>query len=261
MQNFRGALPLALATTWPALAQAAITHIEAVVENTTINGAPVVFGGGGNATTSTGAGTSNDGKWHLRTTANLGLENSFWETDTSGSAGAGTFETTEDLITTITLPGPVTYRLYGHWFGSIVSGNYYDISFRVGSTGSFTEFDLTNSTLSTEDGSEFVNVSKTRTNFSGTLNANTWGLMISDLGEHTLTEDLPTVSIYVNGPDRDLASLNLSPTPVGLPDNNWLAQRTGYEGIGYELVPEPTSWYLMTAGLYTIVAVRRVRRR
>jgi hypothetical protein len=244
-------------------APAAIVYVDAVsstgvgIGNTTINGSFVDTTASGNATNSTG-GSATDNKWNVRpqqtNVSYNGTGTTYaWEADT----GATSVENTPDLITTITLPGPGTYNLYGLFWSSNLSGGYYDAAFRVGSVGPFSNFDKLNSPEAAADGSNFAGTVLTRTN---TPTTPAWSLYIADLGQFTFGDALPTVDIYVNGPDRDLSGYNPLPSSYSATNFN-VQQRTLYDGVGYQVVPEPASCLLLCLAAIGGVAVRLKSRR
>lgn len=170
--------------------------------NTTINGAWVDTATGGNATISTSAGSGSDGQWHvrLRTTVNGG---EVWE--------AGGAETPPVLITTLSLPAGL-YDLYGLFWNNAGNAGLWDVQFRVGPSGPFSNFNQGNAILSAADGSDFVNATMTRDDAG-----NYQVLLIAPLGRFALTG---SVDVHVN--PADLLSSG--------------DDRTWYDGVGYAAV-------------------------
>ena len=171
-----------------------INYVDAVPNttgsdgNTTINGALVNTGTDGNATASspgtTGGGNAADGFWHVRTFDNVN-GGTVWETDGTSD------EVTEPLVTTLTLP-PGTYNFYGLFHNNNSNKGFWDVAFRVGSTGDFTIFDKTNAMLASANAREFVSPIATR--------AGVQWLLIAPLGQYEVDES-GTISFYINGPD------------------------------------------------------------
>jgi hypothetical protein len=195
-----------------------ITYIDANVTNTTLNGNALVEGINYIQHSTTDPA---NGLWGLRLRPNCN-GGSVWETDTSASG-----EITEPLVTTITIPNPGTYKIYGLFCISNQGTSRWDCSFSLGSDGPYKLFDKTNAALA-----------KT-SDFEGTvLVADTGGTSYFFLAEiaviTTTTADEP-VSVYIQGED------------VYSGDD-----RTWYEGLGYQVVTEAHSPNPVNKeGLYT----------
>lgn len=215
--------------------EAQITYVDSTVQtnvsgsyNTTLNGTLVNFSGGGNATTSSGQGSLTDGLWHwrLRSTVNGGA---LWEGD--GTTGIAT-----PLLQTLSL-APGTYNLYGLFWnnGNNVRGSTgnWDASFRVGDTGGYTFFDVDNTIPTTPTGTEFANSVITRDGVNAQV------LDIAPLGQFTISSG--SMNIYI-----------LAPSSASTFD-----QRTWFDGLGYEAVPEPTSGILLGLGGLMLLFRRR----
>jgi hypothetical protein len=234
--NVLGILAAAL---FASSASGAITYVDAVPNtNTTINGAAVIFPPtvGANSTI-TSSGT--DGLWRYRVEAGTAGGN-VWESDNTAAAG----ETTDPLITSISL-GPGTYNLYGIFRDQADTASYWDASFSLDGT-SFSTFDYRTATLAASDGSEFTNPADL-----GTIPLAGGLIYFANFGQVTLLA--PTVvPIYVQGLQQDLTGA--SPAQA-----NNTGQRTWYEGVGYSLVPEPSSLMLSLCGVMGLVASRRRR--
>jgi hypothetical protein len=221
-------------------AWSAIVYVDATPNtngadgNTTVNGAPVELGGSAvgsvNVTTSgTGSGTNN--LWRYRAFPGVAAGDNLWESDENGD----NIETTAPLITTIDL-GPGTYNLFGMFR---VQGTTYDVAFSLDGI-TYGEFDGANTTAAAADGSDFLNPDDL-----GNIEDTIGDTFIASIGQVTLPAG-GSVAIYVQGPDRDLGT---DPVNSG--------QRTRYEGVGYELVPEPTSLLLLSLGVSVAGIVRR----
>jgi hypothetical protein len=208
---------------------------------------------GFNYTVATNSGT--DGFWQYRNLTGVNLVNgsNLWQTDAAGTVPNG--ESTQSLVTTITglTPGE-QYNLYVmFWGGQTATGNNWDVAARVGDTGQYTVFKHRTTPVpnltgyidgglgidTTATGTEFTNAAPsviTRA-FSGTQSH----LLYGSLGTVTISGS-GAVSIYVQGPDVDPASSTSE-------------RRTYYEGVGYEIVPEPQSFLLISLG--SLVALGR----
>lgn len=220
-------------------------------------------------TNATSTNSATDNKWWYRPDSgtqgaggNIWAGGAGWETDTNASHNSGLSEDTNPLKVSIQLPAG-TYRLYGFYFDAADvdddgvdpvanPGNFfYDCSFSVDTTGSgpgtFAVFNQFNSDPA--DPSEFVSatgiVFKTAIGHTNP-NVAPWTLMKASLGEVTLAAPT-TVDIYVQGVYVDYSQSATKPTgwtETALNSN----QRTEFEGIGYELVPEPKSMVMFIMG-------------
>jgi hypothetical protein len=225
-------------TAWGAIVYVDATPNTAIgVGNTSVNGAFAVLGaappaGGANVQTGSSTGSGTDGFWHYRTDA-ASAGGLYWETDTTTSAG----ETTAPLITTISL-GPGTYDLFGLFRPQ---ASTHDIAFSLDGS-SYTNFTTSNSLNAAGDGSDFSNPLDLNN-----IDHSIGNIHIASLGQVTLLS-ATTVSIFIQGPDLNVGGNNSG-------------QRTRYEGVGYQLVPEPSSIILVTIGvLGTSLLVRRRQR-
>lgn len=230
-------LTLAVAATFAPTAWGAIVYVDAVPNttgadgNTTIDGALVNFGTNATNLNTTGSGVGNDDLWNYRPGGEA-AGGSYWETDTASSAG----ESTLPLVTTVDL-GPGTYNLFGLFRPQ---ASTHDVSFSINGVD-YTDFTMSNSLAAAGDGSDFANPGDV-----GDIDAGIGDLYIASLGQVTLPA-AATVSIYAQGPDLNLGG-----------DNS--GQRTRYEGIGYEVVPEPASFVLVAIGIVGVATLRRKRR-
>jgi hypothetical protein len=229
--------------------------------NTTINGAIPVLGtnyqGGSGATS---GALQTDHLWYYRTptsTTNNGTppnNGSFWETDGSSAANS---ETAPPLITTITVPAPGTYNLYAMF---ITSGqNYGDIMVGVNNSDPSTHkyFNYQNmiggapfdtpgvSTLTTATATEFDNANSSPNPVQTRWAGGSFTMYLAELGQFNLAST--TVDFYITGPNV------ASPSTL-------VTQRTVYEGVAYELVPEPSGLILAAFGVTSaVVAIGRRR--
>jgi hypothetical protein len=285
MKNLFGFLVVLGLVSTTASVSGAIIYVDAVPNegtgggNTTVNGAAVTFNDldamtnpSGNTTKAAGSPgvAQTDGKWHYRTpssTTNATFppnNGSYWETDGSTVASS---ENAPPLITTISVPAPGTYNLYVMYIMS--TGNltgYGDIMVGVNNSDSSTHkyfnhqnassaapFDTPGvSTLTTATATEFDNVNsspspvRTRWASSGSFH-----MYLANLGQFDLTDTTVSFSFYITCPNVP-------------PATGTASQRTIYEGVAYELVPEPSALLLTSCGLILSVAVlgrRRTARR
>jgi hypothetical protein len=232
-------------------AWAVITYIdadpssEAMPGNTTINGAFVDTTATGNATASTGGGSVTDNKWHLRTLAEFnggsGISTETWSSDNNAAQD----EVTDPLITTFTLPAAGTYNLYGLFWNNwgvaqtVNTGNW-DADFRVGAVGAFTHFDKSNAQLLPVT-SGLLNTADFDVDLKVRNTNSVTALLMADLGQITVAG--PTaIDIYIQGSNPNTALAD---------------QRVQYEGIGYQLVPEPSAIVVLGTGIFGWVAARR----
>lgn len=231
--NILGFMAVALLAT---SASGAITYVDAVANttgadgNTTINGALVT---GSNTGT-----TSSDDLWRIRAVTEA-AGGALWESDTTTPA-----EGTSPLITSISL-GPGAYNLYGVFRDQPGTESYWDAAFSLDGVN-FTAFDYRHLKVkkALADGSEFTNPG-----IMGDIAAVGGAIYFADIGQVTLAS--PTlVSIYIQGPEQDL-------TGASPPQTGNTGQRTWYEGVGFELVPEPSGLTLTVCGLIGLVAARR----
>lgn len=227
-------LSLAIAATFAPAAWGAIVYVDAVPNttgadgNTTVDGALVNFGTNATNLNTTSSGVGTDGFWNYRPGTEA-AGGSYWETDTDNSAG----ESTLPLVTSVNL-GPGTYNLFGLFRPQ---ASTHDAAFSINGVD-YSNFAMGNSLAAALDGSDFVNPGDV-----GDIDAGIGDLYIASLGQITLPA-AATVSIYAQGPDLNLGG-----------NNN--GQRTRFEGIGYEVVPEPSSMLLITIGLLGIAMLRR----
>jgi hypothetical protein len=230
------------------IAEAApITYVDATANTTGVDGNTTI---NGNLVSGSNTGTSaTDGFWNNRALAGAN-GTGLWETDNSGAAG----ESTASLITTIALPGPGTYNLYAMFYSQggnnpagapnwdLAAGVSTDVSIPI--LANYVEGDA-NSILTTTGGTEFTATVVTRHN-----GADMW---MANLGQFTFdATQAAAVKFYINGPDRGTVNPN-TPSQVNFGERTW------YDGVGYEIVPEPTSISLLILG--SAAAALMVRRR
>lgn len=176
-----------------------------------------------------GAGTFNAGD------TDQGNVDDQWSERTFGAANggsvlvaAGTEDATPRLVTTFTLPGEGQYNIYGYYY---TIGSW-DASFTLGS-GSATTYTNSNGT----------NLAATTGHFTEAVVVNAGGsidLFEASLGVWDTTVNGLTVSVYIDDPETS-----------GGDDRTW------YDGVGYEAVPEPSTTALLGLGGLALILRRR----
>lgn len=253
-----------LALAWGAMlpsGKAAIIYIDAEPRtvadsngNTTINGALVdTAAGTGNVTASGGGGNATDNKWHIRTlsefNAGSGSTAEAWSTDDAFSAPV-TDETSEPLITTINLPTAGIYNLFGFFWNNGnstvgINGGNWDADFRVGGTGDFLHFDRTNTTLLMPD--------------SGVLNTFDFDVSVKVRNTAATPTTLLMASLGLFAADGPMS------VDIHIRGSNAIAsvgdQRTQYEGVGYSIIPEPSTFLLISVAWIAFLSHLDRRRR
>ena len=175
-----------------------IHFVDAGLDNTTING--MVPSEGVNYTTSSDYGVEDDGLWHYRDVGYLGYDDYLWE--------AYSGESCEPLIVSMILPTPGRYRIY------VLASlrDIWDISVSVdgGST-----YRTGNSSNSWYKGSYSVD-GKYPITFAGKY------MSIFTAGIVTTTKANQELQVYVDDYDSGISG----------------DQRTNFDGLGYEYIPE-----------------------
>ena len=178
--------------------RAAITYVDATTANTTLQGAPLVFGGN---YTSNAAQGAMDNQWHLRTS--VGNSNGVWTADELNS---GT-EDVAPLVTTINFPQAGGYRVFVYVWDSTDAGEDWDVRVRLGSAGGFHK--IQTSEIQPTDEARFTNAIVT--------SESPRQLMQIPVGVVVLT-NAGAVQLFVD----DDASIG--------------SRTTWYDGVGYEKV-------------------------
>ncbi len=195
-----------------------ITYVDAELNNTYIGGATAESG----VTYSTGS-TATDGKWRWRTMApqnGAGI----WESDAANVSGDA--ETTPDISVDMILPTAGVYDLYVLAYNNASNAGWWDIACRVGATGDFTVYNKLSPEITLAQASEFE---------AGVVINTTSNRHVKVLiGQYVATAANETVTVYINGFD----SWN------GVQHDH----RTVFDGIGYAMVPEPTTLLMLTMG-------------
>lgn len=234
--------------------------------NTTINGADLDFTSGtGNATTTT---SSTDNKWRSRPDdASMTANNVKW---TGGrgwecDASATLDENTAPLKISIDL-NPGTYNLYGFFFDQRDNGTtnaFYDAAFSVDTTGAgpgafanFTQFNSPLAAAGDFDDATGIVLTTFNDNFATTT---PWDLLEASLGQITLAAPT-TIDIYVQGPQIDYTNEAVQPTGWTAANFN-INQRTEFDGVGIQAVPEPSPIVLVLGALVGVTGLTGARRR
>ena len=188
-------------------AYAAITYVDATLENTTINGqAPQ------KNINYIDNGTNDDGLnglWGLR--LREGVNGGYlWNCDKTND------EQTVPLITNITIDGPAgDYAIYGFFLNSQQGNNHWDCAFSIDGGNSYRLF--------TKDNSMRAETS----DFDGSVavvdDAKDCRLLRGYIGTVTTRQPNEQLKVYVQGQSRGFFSGKI-----------WMDDRTWYEGIGYE---------------------------
>ena len=197
---------LVLITVLVSVSYAAITFVDADLDNTTINGELLNDG----VNYKYGSNSITDNFWGTRSRASVN-GGYIWTTDAPSDGVYA--ETTEPLVTTITIDAPAgEYRVFGMFYISMQGTGLWDCAFSL-------------------DGSNYINYTKDNSTraessfFDDTvLVADVDGsgyLFIVQLGSATITDSEKEVSVYVQGMDS------------GDVDN-----RTWFEGLGYQNATE-----------------------
>ena len=201
-----------------------IVYVDADTANSTLETSGALSLGV-NYTASTGAGLGTDDLWHERTLASVN-GGSAW------TAQAGGAETPERLVTQITLPEAGTYNIFGYqWINSAGTGGW-DCGFQLGS-GSNVAYDKNNTTDIAGTSGHFT---------TAVLVGSGDHLMEASLGTWNTATDGLTVTVYADGGFVTAGSDN----------------RTWYDGVGYEAIPEPATLGLIALSAFGVVVSRRI---
>jgi hypothetical protein len=212
------------------MAQGAYTYVDATTSNTTLDGAALVHGT--NVVADGSAGSSSDNLWTFRTAVGGFQDSNYFESDNANVSGDR--EDTGNLVTTITLPAIGTYDVVAVFTRS----NLRDIAARIGSAPTASDVFTTGNALNANQLADPLEIE-----FDNSyLNARGTNGGAAYLGQFTTTGINQTVSIYING----FNSL------AGTQD-----ERTQYEGIGFQLIPEPSSALLGGLGILALLRRRR----
>ncbi len=247
-------------------AQAAITFVDATPDtgpgtgNTTLNGDEIVFSGPGqNSTTTDNPG---NGLWDYRTQADANGGAFFTLTDgeygdgTIGTAGINGVDTPNDeddivpLIFTTDLADGL-YDIYGLFYNG-TSTQSFTTSFSVGDAASFEAFTGMNAGTSSGNTSSAtraptVDAADYTTPISTSILNGAATLREAYLGQFAVTGGELTVFI---SSQNELVKPSTASGVVG-------DERAWFEGIGFEVVPEPSSLALLGLGGLAMLSRRR----
>lgn len=210
---------------------AAVTYVDAFTNNTVLEtSGAIVF----QPTAGFNVGRANDASppgsdnlWGFR-------DRSFLNGTPAGVfVAAGTENVTQRLATTIALPSAGIYNISGFFWRNGASGAW-DVAFELGTSG------------------ETIYTGANATDISGNplltgMNANQDGgsatihLFQASLGQWNTAVNGLNVTVFVND----------ATNPTGVTDG-----RTWYDGVGYELVPEPSAALLSCLGLLFAIGRR-----
>lgn len=212
-------------------AAAAITYLDASADNTTL--------ADGSAYTPTATTINNDNQWSLRTLGN-GVT-----VYTANDSNATPGEDAPTLRTTISgLTGALSYNIYAYFWGA---GNDAPVNNQ--------RWDL------------LAGLSATSLAFHDTQNAVNLGHALGGVNPATyFTNTSPAVIVAES--DRRLYQVALGTAVadgnghirVFIDDAPGNINRTWYDGVGYELIPEPGSAMLVLPGLLGLLRRRRNER-
>ena len=228
---------LSAALLWPT-AQAAYTYVDATTSNTTLDGAALVDGSNFTDESGTGTGSTGDGLWTLRNGASFSTfegGDAFESDGGSTTTGPGDKEATGNLITTITLATAGTYDIVAIFTRS----NNRDIAAKIGAAPTASDIFTTANAFDANQ-----SVDPLAIEFDGSY-GNTRGTNsgAAYLMQVITTSDNETVQIYINGLESTSGST--------------VDERTQYDGVGYQLVPEPGSALLGLLGAGLLLRRRR----
>ncbi len=199
-----------------------ITFVDVTPDNATLNGATLVLDDNYVIPHS-----PLEGLWGYRTRTDV-EGGSVWVTD--GGETTGDAESTEALKVDLVLAEAGVYDLYAIIMNNNGGTGYWDVSTRIGDVGDFTDFNKNSAAMTAVAASDFDSPVTISTSTTGDMTAKVL------IGQYTTTTANETVSIYVNG------------------FNTWgeetRDQRTRFDGVGYEMVPEPATLILLSAGAF-----------
>ena len=191
-------------------AYAAVTYVDATLDNTTINGKKPQEG-----VTYIDDGMNDDdsnGLWGIR--LREGVNGGFlWNCDKVNE------EETEPLITSMEIEGePGEYYIYGFFLNSRNGDNNWDCSFSIDGGKSYSFF--------TKDNTSRAVASDFNSSVSVIDKAHDCRMHIACIGKIKVTEPRQQVDVYVQGQTRGFFSGKI-----------WMDDRTWYEGVGYSKEP------------------------
>lgn len=220
---------LSAAMLWPT-AQAAYTYVDATTSNTTLNGVALV------APTNflDGTSSSTDNLWSRRTGGSFDAfeGGDVWESDAGSSTGDR--ESTDPLITIIALPTAGTYDIVVLFN----RGSNRDVAARIGSAPTVSNIFTTGNAFNADQSADPLAIE-----FDGSYaNGRGSNMGAGYLGQVTTTSDNETIQVYINGLIATAATDD---------------ERTQYDGVGFQQVPEPGSALLGLLGAGLLLRRRR----
>ena len=241
-------------------AHAAITFVDATADtgpgtgNTTLNGAEIVFSGPGQNATSDDVGT--DGFWgmQIRPDANGGeffaLADGEVGDGTLGAAGVNTPQQEGDIVPLriSTNVDDGLYNVYGLFYNGS-GGRSFTTSFSVGDTSNFQAFTGgTNSSVTAMDAPEADSADYTTPIEDGfSIGTIAIELYQANLGQFQVSGG--ELVVFVSSQNELIGTT----PPSGIQRD----ERAWFEGIGFEVVPEPSSLALLGLGGLALLNRRR----
>lgn len=215
---------------------AAVTYVDATLANTNnaAGGPDSTWADGDDGTTggtvAEGLVTTRDDKWRFRPGFGNG---GIWEASSSTGTDGVNLEDAVEIVTSATVPIGI-YNVFVFYYAVNNSGDY---PIRAGfSSGTHTVFDRAgNKGIAGLDASTLTfDVAPPTSSESRTL---LYGLV----GQTTVSDG--TLNVYIDDfPASSTGTIN---------------DRTWYQGVGYELIPEPSSALLGVLGALTLLVRRR----
>ncbi len=225
---------------------AAVTYVDATLANTdnAAGGADSTWADGDDTTTGglsvTDGAAANDSKWRFR--SGFG-GNGLWE----ATGSAATIENAVEIVTTVSGLTIGTYKAYVFFVAveavSGPSGGDEEFPIRAGLASNPGANPIFTQAVSSETPGATVGINAGTLTFANTFVPGTAGDGRTNyagfLGEVLVTDG--TLSVYVDD----------------LPATIDADERTWYTGIGYELIPEPSTVLLGVLGALTLLVRRR----
>jgi hypothetical protein len=236
-------------------AQAAITYVDAELNSAAAGYNTTEVGGGAHAFSASASGSDN--LWRFRNTTG-GNNSSMWESNGDGTVPPNNTENAPRLVTTISGLAPGTYEIYAYFVGN---HEFMRMGASLTNPGALTQLPIYTVGTSNPPGdaigdlvtdADLANFTNTVTNDTGFDNGTFPDTLFqASLGRATTLSGQIQVFIDDDTSAAVLAARIANPSANG---NLW---RTVYEGVGYELVPEPGSLLLLVLGCWTAAAARR----
>ena len=200
----------------------AITFVDVTPANATLDGATLVLDENYVIPHS-----PLEGLWGYRVRGDV-EGGSVWVTDGGERLGDG--ESTGALKVDLTLGDAGVYDLYVIVMNNYGGTGFWDVATRIGDTGDFTNYNKNSAEMTAAAAADFDSPVTISTSTTGDMTAKVL------IGQYSALTANETVSIYVNGLDS---------WPGETHD-----QRTRFDGVGFEMVPEPATLMLLSAGAF-----------